>query len=135
MPRTVAEWIGRTDDQKIPGRVKDRIFARDNGVCHICKLAIKVPVETWDADHVVALVNGGKHAEANLAPAHKHCHVAKTAIDIKEKSKVAKVRKKHLGITRPKQTIKSPGFPKAEREHKPMLKSLPPRRLYQEAGE
>lgn len=133
MARTPKEWIGKSDDAKIPPRVKQRVYDRENGSCHICKLPIKVG-ESWDADHVIALINGGEHREANLKPAHKHCHMEKTASDVAEKAKVAKKRQKHLGITRAKQTIKSRGFPTSPKAAKRQEKtSLPPRRLYQEA--
>ena len=35
MTRSVPEWIGKTPDQKVPDRVKVRIFDREGGVCHI----------------------------------------------------------------------------------------------------
>lgn len=112
MARSVSEWIAKRDDEKIPDRVRDRIFERDGHVCHICKLVIKVPGETWDADHVIALINGGEHRERNLAPAHKHCHIAKSAIDVKTKAKIARVRQRHNGITQPAGNIPNRGFAK-----------------------
>lgn len=118
MARSVEEWIGRTDDARIPPRVRDRIFERDGHVCHICKLVIKAPGETWDADHVKALINGGEHRETNLAPAHKHCHIGKSAVDAKIKAKSARVRKKHVGITQPAGNIQSPGFAKTSKPAK-----------------
>ena len=131
MARTVAEWIGKTDNTKAPPRVRQRIYDRDGGNCHLCKTKIKFG-ETWEADHVIALINGGSNTEGNLAPAHSHCHLGKTALDVKEKSKVAKVRAKHTGVKRPKNDIKLPGFAKSAKVHAPNSKSLPPRRLYQE---
>lgn len=99
MARTanLKEWIGKTDDSKAPPRVRQKVFDRDGGKCHLCGHAIKVPAETWDLDHVIALANGGENREANLAPAHKHCHLAKTGKDVAEKSKVAAIRQKHTG--------------------------------------
>lgn len=129
MARTTKSWKGKTSDAKIPPRVKQRIFDRHNGICHLCKLPIKVPVESWDADHVIALINGGENSETNLAPAHKHCHISKTQDDVKEKAKVSHVRQKHLGIRAAKKPIPGRGFPgKKERDPKP---SLPPRNLYE----
>jgi 5-methylcytosine-specific restriction protein A len=128
MSRTIAEWIGRTDDTRAPPRVRQRIFDAAGGVCHICKLAIK-PGETWQADHVKALINGGANTEGNLAPAHGHCHVGKSAIDVKEKAKVAKVRGKHTGAIRPKQTIQSAPFPKPDKQRS-SKSGLPPKIIY-----
>lgn len=104
MSRSVKSWTGRTDDSKAPPRVRQRVYDAHGGVCHICKLPIK-PGESWEADHVVAIINGGANAESNLAPAHSHCHLAKTRQDVKEKAKTAKVRGKHIGAIRPKQSI------------------------------
>lgn len=133
MARTVSEWIAKHDDQAIPPRVKLRIFERDGGTCHICKLAIKTG-ETWDADHVIALANGGEHREGNLSPAHKHCHVGKTVIDVKVKAKIARVKKRDLGITQPKGKMQGPGFAKADKPKRGVDKAgippLPPRQLY-----
>ena len=135
MARSTAEWIAKHDDQAIPPRVKLRIFERDGGKCHICELAIKTG-ETWDADHVIALVNGGRHAETNLAPAHKHCHVSKNVIDVKTKAKIARVKKKDIGITKPKGTIPQRGFPTVEKPKRGIDKSalpeLPRRQLYRD---
>ncbi|TKT80029.1 HNH endonuclease [Aquamicrobium sp. LC103] len=127
MARPVAEWIGKHHGVNIPPRVRLRVFDRHSGICHLCKLPIKSG-ETWQADHVVALINGGEHREANLAPAHSHCHVGKTARDLAEKSKVARVRQKHTGAKRSKQSIHSRGFDRKERDQKP---SLPPRSMFQ----
>lgn len=135
MTRSTGEWIAKHDDQAIPPRVKLRIFERDNGACHICKQPIKTG-ETWDADHVIALANGGRHAEANLAPAHKHCHVGKSVIDVKVKAKIARVKKRALGITQSKGKIQSPGFAKSDKPKrgvsKDALPELPRRQLYRE---
>jgi len=132
MARTVSEWIGKTDDHRAPGSVRDRIMARDSR-CHLCSREIG-PGEKWDLDHVKALINGGENRESNLRPSHRKCHTEKTARDVAEKAKVAAIRKKHLGITTPKQTIKSPGFAKSEKAAKRSPKlNLPYRPLYQEA--
>ncbi|WP_019170722.1 HNH endonuclease [Pseudaminobacter salicylatoxidans] len=125
MARPRPEWIAKHDGMNIPPRVRQRVYDRDGGVCHICKLPIKTG-ETWQADHVTALINGGEHRETNLAPAHSHCHVGKTAQDVKEKAKVAKVRGKHTGAIRPKQAIKSAPFPKADKSPRIDKSALPP---------
>ncbi len=99
MSRSVAEWIGRTDDEPVPARVRLRVFERFGGICHISGRKI-TPADKWDCDHVVALCNGGAHRESNLAPALADKHREKTAADVAEKSKTARVRAKHLGIAK-----------------------------------
>jgi 5-methylcytosine-specific restriction endonuclease McrA len=100
MARTVVEWRGKTDDAKIPDRVRLRVFDRHNGICHRSGRKIRAG-DGWQCDHVVALVNGGLHRESNLAPILTDQHKAKTAEDVAERAKVARKRKKHLGIRKP----------------------------------
>jgi 5-methylcytosine-specific restriction protein A len=103
--------VGKNDDSKVPDRVRLRIFYRHGGICHISGRRIQ-PGDNWDADHVVSLCNGGEHREFNMAPALREKHREKTSIDVALKAKNDRVRKKHLGITRPKQKIQSRGFEK-----------------------
>jgi 5-methylcytosine-specific restriction protein A len=131
MVRTVKPWSGRTDDTKAPPRVRQRIFDAAGGVCHICKLPIKTG-ETWQADHVKALINGGGNTEGNLAPAHGHCHVGKTALDLKEKAKIAKVRGKHIGAIRPAGKMRGPAFAKPDKPQREGKTPLAPRNLFRE---
>jgi len=101
LARVVAEWIGKTDDAKVPPRVRLRIFDRENGACWISGRKI-MPGDLWDLDHKIALINGGEHRESNLFPALRDKHREKTKQDVAEKAATAKVRMKHLGIRKPK---------------------------------
>jgi 5-methylcytosine-specific restriction protein A len=103
--RDVPEWRGKNDDSKVPDRVRLRIFLRHGGICHLSGRRI-LPGDDWDLDHVVALANGGSHSELNLRPALRGPHKVKTARDVAEKAKNDRVRKKHLGIKKPR-TIRS----------------------------
>lgn len=106
MPRAVEEWWGATDDTPAPPRVRARIFEREKGICHLSGRKIG-PADAWDLDHKIALCNGGENRETNLFPALREKHREKTALDVAEKSKVARIRAKHLGIR------KQSTFPKA----------------------
>lgn len=99
--RSVPNWVGATDDAKVPDRVKLRIFEREGGRCWLTGRKIN-PGDAWDLDHKIALCNGGTHSEDNLAPALREEHRKKTAEDVKMRAKADRVRKKHLGIHRPK---------------------------------
>lgn len=99
--RSVDEWIGSSPDAKIPDRVRLRVFEAHGGVCHLTGRKIR-PGDQWDMDHVQALCNGGEHRESNLAPALRQAHREKTAEDVSQRAKDDRVRKKHLGIYRPK---------------------------------
>jgi 5-methylcytosine-specific restriction enzyme A len=96
MARSLDEWWGATDDTPAPPRVRARVFLAHGGVCHITGRKI-APGEKWELDHVVALINGGENKESNLAPALAWAHKAKTARDVAQKAKDARVRAKHIG--------------------------------------
>ncbi|APG91104.1 HNH endonuclease [Sinorhizobium americanum] len=110
MARSVEEWIGRNDDQKVPPRVRMRVFDREGGICYLTGRKIDPIRDEWDVEHKVALILGGEHRESNLFPALREPHRRKTAVEMKVKSKIAKVRKKHLGITKPKSSLSHPRF-------------------------
>lgn len=134
MPRKVKPWVGKTDNSKPSPKVRQRIFDKENGVCHVCKLPI-LSTDRWDLDHVIALINGGDNAEHNLKPAHWPCHKDKTKRDVAEKSKVAKVRQKHLGIKAEKKKI--PSRPKetfVKKSSGDVFEGLPRRSLFKKKG-
>lgn len=96
--RSVPEWIGRTPDSKIPPRVRVRVFMRDDGRCQ-CGCGRRITVgDKWQTDHRIALTNGGENRERNLFTLLTAHHKVKTRADVAEKSKVARMRAKHLGI-------------------------------------
>jgi 5-methylcytosine-specific restriction protein A len=99
--REVEEWIAKHDDQAVPPRVRLRVFNRCNGVCWLSKRKI-MPGEKWELEHKLALSLGGEHRESNLAPALVIPHRAKTKIDRRVKAKNDRVRKRHLGIKKPR---------------------------------
>jgi 5-methylcytosine-specific restriction protein A len=100
MSREIPEWIGKTDDDPVPPRVRLRVFDRFKGIC--CECETKIIARRWICDHRQALINGGQNREANLGPIHADCDKTKTAADVAEKSKNARVRSKHLGIKKRK---------------------------------
>lgn len=97
MARAVDEWVGKTPDTKVPDRVRLRIFQREGGKCWISGRKIQAG-DAWDLDHKVALINGGQHAESNLFPALRDKHREKTAADVAEKARIAKLAKRAAGI-------------------------------------
>ena len=110
--RAVKEWIGATPDTRPPPRVLLRIFQRENGVCHISGRKIATG-ERWQAEHKIALINGGENRESNLFPALIEPHKAKTRQDMKEKARVAKRAKSNINA-RPR-PIASGSRPKPEK--------------------
>ena len=130
MSRSLPEWIGKTDDTPIPPRVRLRVYERYNGICQICQCKIQAG-DSWHCDHAKALILGGENRETNIVLAHAKCNGEKANVEKKAKSKIAKTKAKHLGITKNGPKIQSRGFSKSEksarRKDKP---SLPPRVLY-----
>jgi len=53
------------------------IYARDNGLCGICRQPVSR--EQFSLDHIVPLALGGAHVEANLQSAHRSCNSRKGA--------------------------------------------------------
>ncbi len=97
MSRSVPEWIGKTDDTPVPPRVRLRVFHKYDGVCYRAGRKIR-PGEPWDAEHIVAIINGGENRESNLAPCLRDKHREKTAEDVAIKAKTYRVRKARWGI-------------------------------------
>ncbi len=100
MPRQVEEWIGRTDDDAIPARVKLRILQRQGFVCAVTGLPFSERSKP-EFDHVAALVNGGAHREGNLQAIQPQAHKIKTAADVAIKVKADRIQKKRFGLAAP----------------------------------
>ena len=89
MPRSLAEWIGRSDDTPVPPRVRLRVLERFGRRCDPnlgCGRQLR-PGDAWTCDHVVAVINGGPNRESNLHPLCEWCEPPKTEADVHEKSR------------------------------------------------
>jgi 5-methylcytosine-specific restriction protein A len=83
----------------ITSNMRARIFLDAQGVCHICGIRIQAETgEPWDVEHRKPLWLGGTDDEANMAPAHIHCHRLKNAGEAPERAKSDRIRNRHLGI-------------------------------------
>lgn len=120
MTRTVKEWIGKGDDEPVPPRVKLRVLERYSRQCAWCGNVITGRHET---DHTIALANGGENRENNLQPLHELCHTEKTGKDVAQKSKSARVMKRHYGLHERKgRPIPSRPFDKRHRPLRPITR-------------
>jgi 5-methylcytosine-specific restriction protein A len=99
--RSVPEWIGKTPNTAIPPRVKVAIYLAADGRCAKCTRFIDGAKVVGQYDHAIPLILGGGHRQSNLQLLCVECHSQKTKLDVKLKSKVAKVQKRHLGIKKP----------------------------------
>lgn len=116
MSRAVSEWIAAHPDQAVPPRVRLRVWERCGGRCALSGRKI-MPGEPWQADHIVAVINGGEHRESNLQVVSVDAHKAKTRLDVAIKSKVARIKAKHLGVyPKSKARIVSRGFTPTRRQ-------------------
>lgn len=122
MARTVKEWVGATEDTRAPPRVLRRIFEREGGRCHLSGRVI-APGELWQADHKIALINGGMNCESNLFPALGDPHKEKTRADVAEKKRVAALALSNIGGSRSAPSFHSRGFAKQPREPKRLTKT------------
>jgi 5-methylcytosine-specific restriction protein A len=93
-------WVAKHDDEKIPPRVKYRVFVLAGKRCEACTLLIMGKLRP-EYDHKVALINGGAHAEDNLQLLCSECHKVKTRADVAEKSTMARKKLKAAGIRKP----------------------------------
>lgn len=115
--RSVEEWIGKTPDTKVPDRIRDRVFARAKGVCHLSGRKIAAG-EKWELEHKKALAFGGEHREANLAPALVAAHREKTSQEVSDLAKADRMGRKHRGTwAKPIGNARMPSrpFPKSRR--------------------
>lgn len=114
MSRSTDLWVGKTDDTPAPPRIRLRVWDRCQGHCHMCGRKILVG-ERWVLEHLKALILGGRNAEDNLGLTCCNCLPIKNAADVSAKSKVAKIRKKHIGAKakgRPMAGSKASGWKK-----------------------
>ena len=104
MARWTKLWEGKTDDARVPPRVKLRIFAAHSGRCCNCNRRVGGKLVAC-YDHVVAIINGGVNAESNLQLMCSECHLQKTSVDVAEKAFIARKKLSYLGLKKSKKKI------------------------------
>lgn len=127
--RSVAEWIGKTPDAKIPPRIVLRVLRRAGNTCALTGLTI-VDGQPYDIDHIKRLEDGGEHRESNLQPVLKAPHAVKTAVERKNAAKADRAAKRAHGLVETKAKIANRGFPKSGPERAPKLQLSSPRRSF-----
>lgn len=95
--RSVKPWVGKTPDAAIPAAVKLRVFERAGGRCQSCTRKI-LTGDSWHADHIEELWDGGAHAETNLQCLCPWCHLAKTGQGASQRAEAKRQRAKHIGV-------------------------------------
>lgn len=103
---------------------RTRIFANNNGTCHLCKQKINGVREAWEIEHVIAWELTRDDSDENLRPAHIDCHKRKTHQQDRPAINEAKRREaKHTGVKRPSSSLAT----RDKRAPKRLTKQLPPR--------
>ena len=104
MPRSVKEWIGRSDDAMPPRSVFDRIWEKQDGKDAITGVAFQ-PGDKVIRDHIVPLADGGENRESNLQLILLDTHKPKTAAEATQRAETRRLHEKHRGYVR-----KQPSF-------------------------
>jgi RNA-directed DNA polymerase len=79
-------WAKRTPRYStLSTRVKNLLQMQD-GKCKICSKTF-IEGDTMEVDHIIPRFKGGKDIYLNLQLLHRECHVRKTKVDLKTKSK------------------------------------------------
>lgn len=94
-----------------------------------CEYSLSAGVEF---DHIVLDANSKDNSLENCSATCIKCHRWKTAKhDIPMAAKTVRLMEKHIGLKRPKQSIRSAPFPKTEKAERRQTKTpLPPLPLY-----
>ena len=87
MSRSVAEWVGKTDDSIPSDACKRRILARQGWKCAITGVAFTDGVRA-EYDHISPLWLGGENRENNLQAITAKAHAAKTKSEATVRAKV-----------------------------------------------
>jgi 5-methylcytosine-specific restriction endonuclease McrA len=123
--------------KEFTGKIRAAAFLRCGGKCENCKAQLKLGEGEYD--HIIPYALSEDSSIENCQVLCVPCHRgvgAKTAQDQKTISKAKRNNQKHLGITRPKQTIKSAPFAKSKKPDRGApnkgMPPLPRPQLYRE---
>lgn len=95
--------------RRISTHERAAIFAREEGVCHLCGGRIDGTREAWEVSHDIPLELGGDDYGANLRVAHAKCHRYHTAtVDAAVIAKAKRREANHTGA-RAKSRRRLPG--------------------------
>lgn len=101
MTRSIPEWVGKSDDEPVPLRVKIRTWEAYCRRCGACTREIRSG-DKWTCDHIKAIINGGENRERNLQPLCTWCQPEKDRQDIAIKSETYRMIISHYGQRIPK---------------------------------
>jgi 5-methylcytosine-specific restriction protein A len=117
LPRSIPEWIGRTDDSMPPVSVYDRLWRKQEGRDAITGL----PFTSKDKivrDHIIPLADGGENRESNLQLITLEMHKIKTGEEATARGKERRIHERDRGYQRKPSRLKGPGFEKRPPQRK-----------------
>lgn len=85
--RRVDEWIGKTDDTRIPAGVKRRLLEKQQYACASCHLPFHAKRKP-ECHHVKSIEGGGENREGNLEMWCRQCHQPETNRQASVRAKV-----------------------------------------------
>ena len=98
--RKIPDWVGKTDDAKVPLQVQLRVLVKQKGRCAITDHKF-TPGDSKRLDHIIPLADGGLHGEENLQWIIDVEHKAKTKAEAEARARTRSVAAKHAGLERP----------------------------------
>lgn len=104
----MVEDVGTTKRKPMTPRMRLKVWEAHKGICALCGGKIDGVRERWIVEHLRALELGGEDTEANMAPAHEACAIAKTSGkngDHARAAKAKRVKTKHLGMKKSKNPL------------------------------
>src|SRR4051812_46759889 len=116
MPRTIGEWIGRTDNSMPPRSVFDRLYEKQGGKDAITGLPFTASDQIV-RDHIVPLKDGGRNCESNLQLITLDTHKPKTAAEAKARGKERRIHERDRGYVRSAPKMQSRGFEPRPKQH------------------
>lgn len=107
MPRSVKEWVGKSDDSAPSAKCKLRILERQGWKDAITGQQMR-DGDVIEYDHITPLWLGGENRESNLQAILSKTHKRKTATEATVRAKVDRVQKKRAGIKKPSRGFQKP---------------------------
>jgi 5-methylcytosine-specific restriction endonuclease McrA len=87
-------------------------------------------IKGCDVDHALALIDGGKHEDANFRPMSAYCHSRKSAWEHKENARAKRRAAKHSGQAREDKAKRKWPTPRPLRGRSAWPESTPPSRPF-----
>ena len=92
--------------REFPAKVKEQAYERANGFCEIPWCAAPLHPGKYHYDHVTADGIGGEPTLSNCAVICIACHRDKTKKDVKAIAKTKRIRRRQIGIRKPRKITK-----------------------------